>query len=73
MNGATDAFVRLKIGEPVGARGEAVTRRVSVLLSERPGTVEHDFWRSVHTPEEVRTEERGRKCSSREHARKSTV
>ena len=25
MNGATDAFVRLKIGEPVGARGEAVT------------------------------------------------
>lgn len=48
MNGATDAFVRLKIGEPVGARGEAVMRRVSVLLSERPGTVEHDFWRSVH-------------------------
>jgi len=25
MNGATDAFVRLKIGEPVEARGEAVT------------------------------------------------
>ena len=25
MNGATDAFVRFKIGEPVEARGEAVT------------------------------------------------
>lgn len=60
MNGATNSFARLKIGEPVGARGEAITRRVSVLPSERPGTVEHDFWRSVHTLGAVRTEERGR-------------
>ena len=34
--------------------------RVSVLPSERPGTVEHDRWRSVHTLEAVRTGERGR-------------
>ena len=39
----------------------AFRRRVSVLPSERPGTVEHDFWRSVHTLEAVRSEERGRK------------
>lgn len=39
----------------------AFHRRVSVLPSEQPGTVEHDFWRSVHTLEAVRTEERGRK------------
>ena len=38
----------------------AFRRRVSVLPSERPGTVEHDFWRSVHTLEAVLTEERGR-------------
>ena len=39
----------------------AFRRLVSVLPSERPGTVEHDFWRSVHTLEEVLTKERGRK------------
>ena len=38
----------------------AFRRRVSVLPSERPGTVEHDFWRSIHTLEAVLTEERGR-------------
>ncbi len=39
----------------------AFRRRVSILPSERPGTVEHGFWRSVHALEAVLTEERGRK------------
>ena len=41
MNGATDAFVRLKIGEPVGARGEAVmgsfVEAADAGREERPG------------------------------------
>ena len=41
---------------------EAAFRRlVRILPSEQPGTVEHDFWRTVHSFEEVLSEERGRK------------
>ena len=36
-------------------------KRVEILPSENPGTLEHDFWRSVYTLETVLTEERGRK------------
>ena len=40
---------------------EAAFRRlVKILPSEQPGTVEHDFWRTVHSFEEVLSEERGR-------------
>ena len=43
------------------ALADAAFRRcVSVLPSERPGTVEHDCWRSIHTLEAVLTEERGK-------------
>ena len=38
----------------------AFRRLVTILPSEQPGTVEHDFWRTVHTFELVLTEERGR-------------
>ena len=38
----------------------AFRRLVTVLPSEQPGTVEHDFWRTVYTFEHVLTEERGR-------------
>ena len=38
----------------------AFRRLVSILPSEQPGTVEHDFWRTVHTFEHVLTEENGR-------------
>lgn len=40
---------------------EAAFRRlVKILPSEQPGTVEHEFWRTVHSFEEVLSEERGR-------------
>ena len=38
----------------------AFRRLVTILPSEEPGTVEHDFWRTVFTFEHVLTEERGR-------------
>ena len=38
----------------------AFRRLVKILPSERPGTVEHEFWRTVHSFEEVLSEERGR-------------
>ena len=40
---------------------EAAFRRlVSILPSEQPGTVEHDFWRTVYSFEHILTEERER-------------
>jgi hypothetical protein len=38
----------------------AFKRLVAVLPTERPGTVEYDFWRTVHAFEHALTEERGR-------------
>lgn len=35
-------------------------KRVAILPSEKPGTLEHGFWRSVNTREAVLTGERGR-------------
>ena len=44
----------------VDALAEAAFRRlVSILPSEEPGTVEYDFWRTIHSFEYVLTEENG--------------
>ena len=46
--------------EAVALADAALRKLVSVLPSERPGTVEFDFWRTIHCFEHVLTEERGR-------------
>lgn len=38
----------------------AFRRLVAILLKEKPGTVEHDFWRTIHAFEHVLSEERGK-------------
>ena len=38
----------------------ALRRLVAILPSEAPGTLEHDFWMTIHTFEELLGEERGR-------------
>jgi hypothetical protein len=38
----------------------AFRKLISLVPSERPGTVEHDFWQTVHAFEYVLTEERGK-------------
>jgi hypothetical protein len=38
----------------------AFRKLISVLPSEEPGTVEHDFWQTVHAFELALSEERGR-------------
>ncbi len=38
----------------------AFKRLISLVPSYQPGTVEHDFWQTVHAFEEVLTEERGK-------------
>ena len=38
----------------------AFRKLVSVLPKEKPGTVEHDFWRTIHAFEHVLSEERGK-------------
>lgn len=38
----------------------AFRRLISLVPSERPGTVEHDFWQTIHAFEYALTEERGR-------------
>lgn len=38
----------------------AFRRLISVLPKEKPGSVEHDFWRTIHAFEHVLTEERGK-------------
>ncbi|MCK1334728.1 hypothetical protein ACVW1A_002092 [Bradyrhizobium sp. LB1.3] len=40
---------------------EAAFRRlIEILPKEAPGTVEHDFWRTVHAFEHILSEERGK-------------
>ncbi|MGX5825998.1 hypothetical protein [Mesorhizobium sp. 43Arga] len=46
-------------GEPRVADA-AFRRLVSVLPKEKPGTVEHDFWQTIHAFEHVLSEERGK-------------
>jgi hypothetical protein len=38
----------------------AFRRLITILPKEKPGTVEHDFWRTVHAFEHVLSEERGK-------------
>lgn len=38
----------------------AFKKLVSILPSAKQGTVEHDFWKTVHAFEQVLTEERGK-------------
>lgn len=38
----------------------AFRRLIAILPKELPGTVEHDFWRTVHAFEHVLSEERGK-------------
>jgi hypothetical protein len=45
----------------VSVVGDAAFRKlISLVPSERPGTVEHDFWQTIHAFELVLTEERGK-------------
>jgi hypothetical protein len=43
-----------------GIADAAFRKLISVLPSEKPGTVEHDFWQTVHAFELALSEERGR-------------
>jgi len=38
----------------------AFRKLISILPQERPGTVEHDFWQTIHAFEHALTEERGK-------------
>ena len=41
-------------------REAAFRRLLHILPGETPGTIEHDFWRTIHAFEEVLRQERGR-------------
>ena len=38
----------------------AFRRLMAILPKERPGSIEHDFWRTIHVFEHLLTEERGK-------------
>ena len=38
----------------------AFRRLIAILPAERPGSLEHDFWQTIHAFEHLLTEERGR-------------
>ncbi|RVM09361.1 hypothetical protein [Sinorhizobium meliloti] len=46
-------------GEPLVADA-AFRRLVSVLPKEKPGSMEHDFWQTIHAFESLLSEERGK-------------
>lgn len=46
-------------GEPEIADA-AFRRLIAILPQERPGTIEHDFWQTIHAFEHALTEERGK-------------
>jgi hypothetical protein len=46
-------------GEPALADA-AFKKLISLVPSEQPGTVEHDFWQTIHAFEYLLTEERGK-------------
>jgi len=48
-----------KLGNTVVAEA-AFRKRISLVPAERPGTVEHDFWQTVHAFEYSLSEERGK-------------
>jgi hypothetical protein len=48
-----------KEGE-VGIADAAFRRLIAILPQEQPGTIEHDFWQTIHAFEYVLTEERGK-------------
>jgi hypothetical protein len=41
-------------------REAAFRRLIEILPDEAPGTIGHDFWRTIHAFEQVLTQERGR-------------
>ncbi len=43
-----------------GLADAAFRRLIAILPQERPGTIEHDFWQTIHAFEHVLTEERGK-------------
>ncbi|MBJ7541951.1 hypothetical protein JDN41_00075 [Rhodomicrobium udaipurense] len=49
-----------KRGRAKDVEEAAFRRLIEVLPKEQPGSVEHDFWRTVHAFEHVLSEERGK-------------
>lgn len=43
-----------------GIAEAAFRRLIAVLPQEQPGTIEHDFWQTIHAFEHALTEERGK-------------
>ena len=38
----------------------AFRRLIAILPEEEPGTIEHDFWQTIHAFEQVLSDERGK-------------
>jgi hypothetical protein len=47
-------------GGETGVADAAFKRLISLLPKERPGTVKHDFWQTIHAFEHVLSQERGK-------------
>lgn len=66
INATTDPAKLRQIGENARRLGSrtvedaAIRRLVAILPADPPGTIEHDFWQTIHTFEEVLGKERGR-------------
>jgi hypothetical protein len=46
--------------EDVQVSDAAFRRLIAILPQERPGSIEHDFWKTIHAFEHILTEERGK-------------